>query len=136
MKCNEDMFIIRKSTWYKLLKLQCFIRAITGLSIAKDCIHCFCERCCCLVAKSWTLWTVAHQAPLSMEFPRQEYRSGLPFPSPGDLPDTGIEPTSPALQADFFFFSPLRHQGSHSVKGLWINCSYGQWVTQPISLGR
>ena len=45
-------------------------------------------------------WTVAHQAPLSTEFSRQEYCSGLPFPSPGDLPDTGIEPRSPALQAD------------------------------------
>ena len=39
-----------------------------------------------------TLWTVAHQAPLSTEFPRQEYWSGLPFPSPGDLPDTGTDP--------------------------------------------
>ena len=42
-----------------------------------------------------TPWTVAHQAPLSIEFSRQEYWSGLPFPSPGDLPDPGIEPTSP-----------------------------------------
>ena len=44
-----------------------------------------------------TLWTVAYQAPLSMEFSRQEYWSGLPFPSPGDLPDPGTEPGSPAL---------------------------------------
>ena len=47
-----------------------------------------------------TPWTVAHQVPLSMGFPRQEYWSGLPFPSPGDLPDPGIEPGSSALQAD------------------------------------
>ena len=47
-----------------------------------------------------TPWTISYQAPLSMEFSRQEYWSGLPFPSPGDLPDTGIEPRSPALQAD------------------------------------
>ena len=47
-----------------------------------------------------TPWTVAHQAPLSMEFSRQEYWSGLPFPSPEDLPDPGIDPRSPALQAD------------------------------------
>ena len=47
-----------------------------------------------------TPWTVAYQAPLSMEFSRQEYWSGLPFPSPGDLPDPGIEPGSPTLQAD------------------------------------
>ena len=47
-----------------------------------------------------TPWSVAHQAPLSMEFSRQEYQSGLPFPSPGDLPNPGIEPRSPALQTD------------------------------------
>ena len=47
-----------------------------------------------------TLWTVAHQALLSMEFSRQEYWSGLPFISPWDLPDPGIEPRSLALQAD------------------------------------
>ena len=45
-------------------------------------------------------WTVAHQAPLSMGFSRQEYGSVLPFPSPGDLPAPGIEPRSPTLQAD------------------------------------
>ena len=43
---------------------------------------------------------MAHQAPLSMGFSRQEYWSGLPFPSPGDLPDPGTEPRSPSLQAD------------------------------------
>ena len=49
---------------------------------------------------SWNPWTVACQAPLSIGFSRQEYWSGLPFPSPGDLPNLGIEPGSPALQAD------------------------------------
>ena len=44
-----------------------------------------------------TPWTVALQAPLSMQFSRQEYWSGLPFPSPGDLPDPGFKPASPAL---------------------------------------
>ena len=47
-----------------------------------------------------TPWTVAYQSPQSMEFSRQEYRTGLLFPSPGDLPDPGIEPRSPALQED------------------------------------
>jgi len=47
-----------------------------------------------------TPWTVACQTPLSMELSRQEYWSGLPFPSPGDLPDPGIRPRSSALQAD------------------------------------
>ena len=46
-----------------------------------------------------TPWTVACQAPLSVGFSIQEYWSGLPFPSPGDLPDPGIKPMSPALQA-------------------------------------
>ena len=55
-----------------------------------------------------TPWTTALQAPLSMEFPRQEYWSGLPFPSAGDLPDPGIKPRSPAWQADSL---PLSHQG-------------------------
>ena len=56
-------------------------------------------------------WTVAHYAPLSMGFwnHQQEYWSGLPFPSPGDLPDPGIEPASLALQADAL---PLSHPGS------------------------
>ena len=45
-------------------------------------------------------WTVAYQAPPSIDVSRQEYWSGLPFPSPGDLPDPGVEPTSPALQSD------------------------------------
>ena len=47
-----------------------------------------------------TPWTVAHQTPPSMEFSRQESWSGLPFPSPGGLPNPGIEPESPALQVD------------------------------------
>ena len=63
-----------------------------------------------LVAKSCptlaTPWTVACQAPLSMGCSRQEYWSGLPFPPPGDRPDPGIEPTSPALQVDSLSFEP------------------------------
>ena len=58
---------------------------------------------CYLLSCVWPLvtpWTVAHQAPLSMGFSRQKYWSGLPFPSPEDLPHTGIEPRSHALQAD------------------------------------
>ena len=53
-----------------------------------------------------TPWTISYQAPLSMEFSRQEYWSGLLFPSPGDLPDAGIEPGSPALQADTLSSEP------------------------------
>ena len=64
----------------------------------------------CLVAKSCqtleTPWIVAHQTPLSMAFSRQKYCSGLPFPSPGDLPNPGFEPTSPALAGRFFTTEP------------------------------
>ena len=56
-----------------------------------------------------TPWTVALQARLSLEVSRQEYWSGLPFPSPGDLPEPGIELALPVLQADFY---PLSHRGS------------------------
>ena len=53
-----------------------------------------------------TLWTVAYQAPPSMGFSGQEYWSGLPFPSPGDLPNPGIKPRSPALQTDALSSEP------------------------------
>ena len=53
-----------------------------------------------------TAWTVAHQPSLSMGFSRQEYWSGLPFPPPGDLPDPGIKPASPALAGAFFTTEP------------------------------
>ena len=67
-----------------------------------------------VMSDSATPWAVAHQAPLSMRSFRQEYWSGLPFPSPGDLPNPGIEPRSPGLQADSL---PLSYQGSHSILG-------------------
>ena len=67
-------------------------------------------------------WTVACQAPLSMEFPRKEYWSGLPFPAPGDLLDPGMEPTSPALQVDSL---PLSHL--ESLEMLWGGCKYYHW---------
>ena len=51
-------------------------------------------------------WTVVHQTPLSMGFPKQEYWSGLSFPSPGDLPDLGIQHASPALAGGFFTTEP------------------------------
>ena len=53
-----------------------------------------------------TALTVAHQAPLSVEFSRQEYWRGLPFPTPGDLPDSGIEPMSPEVAGRFFTTVP------------------------------
>ena len=69
-----------------------------------------------------TLWIVAHQAPLSMGFSRQEYWSGLLCPPPGDLPDPGIEPVSPAtpiLQEDSL---SLSHPASPHTCGIAPNC--------------
>ena len=95
----------------------------------------------CLVAQSCltlfvTPWTVARQSmeysvqriPLSMEYSRQEYWSGYPFPSAGDLPDPGIEPRSPALQADSSLPEP---PGKPTVVGLfyslWLGLSLESW---------
>ena len=60
-----------------------------------------------------TPWTVAHQVPLSMGFPRQQYWSGLLFPSPGDFPDPGIKPASPALRADALLSEPPGNPKAH-----------------------
>ena len=63
-------------------------------------------------------WTVARQAPLSMGFSRHEYHGGSPFPSPGDLPDPEIEPTSPALAGGFFTAEP---PGTSTESGAFIS---------------
>ena len=74
-----------------------------------------------------TSWTAIHQVPLSMRFSRQGYWSGLPFPSPGDLPNPGIEPRFPALQADSL---PTELQGKPSIsesKGRWLESKSWIW---------
>ena len=84
------------------------VTACAGVCFTQEAFSCC---CCCLVAK-WcpvlfvTPWTVAHQVPLSMGFSRQECWSGLPFPSPGDLPNPGIKPASPTLAGGFFTTEP------------------------------
>ena len=74
------------------------------------------------MSDSATPWSVAYQSPQSMEFSRQEYWSGLPFPFPGDLPDPGIEPGSPALQADAL---PSEPPGKTKFWGAYSNSSSG-----------
>ena len=70
---------------------------------------------------SLTSWTeVACQAPLSMQFSRQEYWSSLPFPTPGDLPDPGVKPTSPASPAFAGEFFTTEHSGK-PTKGTYLN---------------
>ena len=71
------------------------------------------------VRLSVTPWAVAHQSPLSMRFPRQEYWSGLSFLPPGDLPDPGIKPASPAspaLAGEFFITAPAGKPLPYTVK--------------------
>ena len=72
-------------------------------------------------------WTVAHQAPLSMGFSRQGYWSGLKFPSPGDLPNPGIEPRSPALQID-----ALPSEPPGSPQGELGPSNPGAWCRSPV----
>ena len=79
-----------------------------------------------------TPWTVAHKAPLSIEFSRQEYWIGLPCPSPGDLPDPGIKPKSPALQADALPSEPPGNPSIHTKKGYFpITGITNYWLCAP-----
>ena len=79
--------------YYHVISMETDI--VRGVCLLLSCVQLFVN-----------LWTVAHQALLSMEFSSQEYWSGLPFPSPGDLPDPGIKPWSSALQADCLLSEP------------------------------
>ena len=89
---------------------------------------------CVCVSCSATPWTVAHQAPLSMEFSRQEYWSGLPFPSSGDLPRPGIEPRSPALQADSLLSEPPGRPLCTELPPLsdWETLKMEAWTLPPL----
>ena len=88
--------------------------SVAGEGRRKPPVHryvCVCVCVCVCVSRSFvsdsvTSWTIAGHTPLSMEFSRQEYWNGYPFPSPGDLPDPGIDPRSPALQADSLLSEP------------------------------
>ena len=76
-----------------------------------------------------TPWTIAYQAPLSMGFSRQECWSGLPFPSPGDSPDPGIEPGSPALQADALPSEPGANRRTPKLKKTHVpQCSLQHYL--------
>ena len=78
-----------------------------------------CTQSLCCFQLFVTPWTVAHQASLSTEFPRQEYWSGFLFPSPGDPPDPGIKPVFPALAGGFFIIEPPEKP---MITGLSIHC--------------
>ena len=95
--------------------------------------------CCCFLLFSRSVvsdslatpWTVACQAPMSIEFSRQEYWNGLPFPPPGDLPNSGIEPTSPAMAGRFCTTEPL---GKYVIPQLAVIKPSLKYLTEVISL--
>ena len=89
VKCKSALFYINYG-----------LSGLLSLCVCVCVCVCVCEKSLSRVRLFATSWTVACQAPLSMGFSRQEYWSGLSFPSPGDLPNPRIEPGSPALQAD------------------------------------
>ena len=89
-------------------------RLVSAVSILRFVSLCACAQMLSCVQLFVTPWTVAHQAPLSMKFSRQEYWCGLPFPSPGDLPNPGIAPTSLAsLALAGRFFTPTAMWEAH-----------------------
>ena len=107
---NEDRWLISRILWPLFCidngkSLRVLIRIISEVKV----------KAFSRVQLFVTPWTVTYQAPLSMGFSRQEYWSGLPFPSPGDLPDAGIEPGSPALQENSLSFEPPG-KSSHNNK--------------------
>ena len=97
---------------------HCAQPALLPLSCSEWCVHAQ----PCRASHSATPWTLAHQAPLSMGLPRQGYQSGSPCPPPGDLPDPGMEPVSPALSGGSL---PLSRLGSPPV--LNILCAFLIW---------
>ena len=80
---------------------------------------------------SATSWTVAHQASLSVKFSRQEYWSGLPFPSLEDLPDPGIEPKSPAFQADSLPSEPPGKPTTREATAMRSPCTATRQFSSP-----
>ena len=127
---NKSRFLV---TWKEWMEKTCKGESINpSLCIVKKPQASLVIFLVVLVPKShltllWPPWTVDRQAPLSLGFPRQEYQSGFPFPSPGDLPDPRIEPVSPALASTWFlyhwttgkalgnFFSPQLTSGEHRM---------------------
>ena len=90
-----------------------------------------------------TPWALAHQTPLSTGFPGQEYWSGLPFPSPGDLPDPGIKLASPAMAGGFFTVEPPRKCDRGPIPTLTTGSAclssvdgVTSWLTNPVNAVR
>ena len=115
---------IKKAEWWWIdaFKLWCWRRLESSLDCKIKPVNLKVKvKSLSRVRLSATPWTVAYQAPPSMGFSRQNHWSGLPFPSPGDLPKPGIKPGSPALQADALTSEP---PGKPSWSEKEINCEY------------
>ena len=136
-----------KLWFFPKLKYNCFLTLCQFLVNSKV-IRVHACVCVCVLSHSvvsdWlsvTPCSVAHQAPLSMGFPRQGYRNGLPFSPPGDLPDPGIKPmspVSPALQVNSFILSHLgspvyRHIHTYVYTYIYIHYIYSFTYSFPLS---
>ena len=120
---DQDFHLGNESGWDKEFQFWTGQRALKPA--------CVCAQSLSRVRLFVTLWTVAHQAPLSMGFPRQECWSGLPFPSPGDLPDSGMEPASPlapTLAGGFFTLSHLGSPTKAQDPAEGLNADMGCWL--------
>ena len=89
----------------------------------------------CLTLCNCNPWTVTHQTPLFMGFPRQEYWSGLPFPPSKYLPKSGIKPGSPTLQVDSLLSEPLGKMGKN-LPAMWIPEECLIWLEEEMGRGR
>ena len=127
------MFLFKEIIWLCLvlvaaLRIFSLLCGMLGFSCGMQTLNCSTEKkwSHSVVSDSFlTSWTVACQAPPFMGFSRQEYHNGLPFPSPGDLPNPGVKPRSPSLQADSLLCEPPGRppdQGwrADSLERLWF----------------
>ena len=115
-----EHLLFLKHTMLSSLLLSCFSPS-APLSAWKGCVAQLCPTLC----EPMTPWTIAHQAPLSMGFPRQEYWCRLPLPVPGDLPDPVIKPEFPLLQSDSLLSEPAG--ATHSQASIQYRYLSLQW---------
>ena len=125
-KENEKVFWKKEKWKHDIQNLWAIPRTVLKGKCVYIYVFCICvcvQACTCSVmSNSATPWTAAHQAPLSLGFSRQEYWSGLPFPSPEDLPNPGIEPTSSAPPALAVRLFTTEHLGSPCVCVKLVTC--------------